>query len=336
MEFEPVLHLVVYHCNLNDYDMKNFRIESPCKENWNEMTATEKGAFCQKCSSEVHDFTNKTNDEIRSVLRANIGNKVCGRYTDVQQESLNADFEVWQNKSQRTVQRAMLFSLVIVFGLTLFSCNSEKEEKALTQVQIVLTQISAATQVFEVATKQRQIGAADNNNSESYKIEAVNQKIEQIRGEELNIERQDLILVDSSNDDITIYDREYTMITMGAQISSSRFIKYLEQEYISPIEPNVIELDENGREFPTEFDSKVYPNPAAEATTLEIKSPVKQEQIVIALYDMSGSYLQPIHEGEMNRGTHTYQLNLIDLKPGIYLIVINSNGYKETTRISKF
>jgi hypothetical protein len=32
-------------------------IKEPCHEDWSKMTATEKGAFCQKCALEVIDFT---------------------------------------------------------------------------------------------------------------------------------------------------------------------------------------------------------------------------------------------------------------------------------------
>ena len=48
--------------------MKYFSIPEPCSENWNEMTSTEKGAFCQKCSNEVHDVSNMSNDEIILML----------------------------------------------------------------------------------------------------------------------------------------------------------------------------------------------------------------------------------------------------------------------------
>lgn len=107
-------------------------------------------------------------------------------------------------------------------------------------------------------------------------------------------------------------------------------LRYIEEDPLQKIE-----LDANGLEFPKVFQSKVYPNPAREATSLEVKLPSSQEQLVINLYDMSGSHIQSVYDGEMNRGTHTYQLNLIDLKPGMYLVTILSADFKETVRISK-
>ena len=313
--------------------MKNFSIESPCNENWNQMTATEKGAFCQKCSTDVHDFTNKSNDEIRSVLRDNIGNKICGRYTDTQHAGLNADFNAWQSKSQRTVQRAMVFSLIVVFGLTLFSCNSPKEEQAIIDAQVSLAELTAAN---EAKKAQEAAAVLVRQKLAVVEIELVDIKAERIALDQVQeiqqVREKDLIAVNIIEQRV---ERDLIVYTMGVSISSEHFNDYLVRGEVRSVEPITVELDANGIEFPTEFDSKVFPNPATEATSLEIKSPTKQEQVVIALYDMSGSYIQSIHEGELERGTHTYPINLIDLQPGIYLVVINSNGYKQTVRISK-
>ena len=39
-------------------------IPTPCKEGWQNMAPTEKGAFCNSCQKEVIDFTQKTPAEI--------------------------------------------------------------------------------------------------------------------------------------------------------------------------------------------------------------------------------------------------------------------------------
>ena len=83
--------------------MKNLRIDSPCTENWSEMSTTEKGAHCKKCATEVFDFTKSSNPEIRSILLENSGRSVCGRYTTDQYESLNAVYDVWKfNRCRRS------------------------------------------------------------------------------------------------------------------------------------------------------------------------------------------------------------------------------------------
>ncbi|MFN8288087.1 MAG: carboxypeptidase-like regulatory domain-containing protein [Chitinophagales bacterium] len=53
-------------------------IPKPCSENWNEMTATERGAFCKACRTNVVDFTTKTESEIYDIIQS--GQSHCGRF----------------------------------------------------------------------------------------------------------------------------------------------------------------------------------------------------------------------------------------------------------------
>ena len=69
MEFVITLHLLIKHKLLNRNPMQNLQIQKPCSENWNFMNATEKGAYCQKCATEVIDFTSKSQEEIKSVIK---------------------------------------------------------------------------------------------------------------------------------------------------------------------------------------------------------------------------------------------------------------------------
>lgn len=50
-----------------------------CKEDWNAMSACEKGRFCGSCQKTVVDFTKKSDTEIREMLLNRKG-KVCGRF----------------------------------------------------------------------------------------------------------------------------------------------------------------------------------------------------------------------------------------------------------------
>tara|TARA_B110000459_G_C16604267_1_gene492718 strand:- start:898 stop:1050 length:153 start_codon:yes stop_codon:yes gene_type:complete len=49
---------------------------------------------------------------------------------------------------------------------------------------------------------------------------------------------------------------------------------------------------------------------------------LKQDQVLIRLYDMPEKHLRGIHKGEMERGTFMYPTDLTDLQPGMYLIII--------------
>ena len=53
-------------------------IPQPCSEDWNKMTATQKGAFCKSCAKEVIDFTTTTKRELSRKIKQ--GDKLCGRF----------------------------------------------------------------------------------------------------------------------------------------------------------------------------------------------------------------------------------------------------------------
>src|SRR5947209_305291 len=61
----------------------NVNIANPCHENWDAMTATEKGKFCTSCQKTVVDFTNMNDNEIIQFFSRTKGS-VCGRLTDKQ------------------------------------------------------------------------------------------------------------------------------------------------------------------------------------------------------------------------------------------------------------
>lgn len=100
-------------------------IKEPCHEDWEKMTSTEKGAHCKQCAMEVIDFTNKSPFEIKSILSNEFSpeGRLCGRITNYQLDQLNDDFFQWKN-DREAFRSVWIFSLVAVFGLTLFSCQN--------------------------------------------------------------------------------------------------------------------------------------------------------------------------------------------------------------------
>lgn len=100
-------------------------IPQPCSEDWSKMTPTEQGAFCQKCSLEVTDFTDKSSLEIKTILTEKILSKqrVCGHIENRQMVEFNHEFIPWKS-DQESFRAIWMFSLVAVFGFTLFSCQS--------------------------------------------------------------------------------------------------------------------------------------------------------------------------------------------------------------------
>ena len=55
-------------------------IPEPCHENWQEMTSTQQGRFCNACAKEVVDFSTMTDHEVLNYFSKKATAKVCGRF----------------------------------------------------------------------------------------------------------------------------------------------------------------------------------------------------------------------------------------------------------------
>lgn len=295
--------------------MQNLQIQKPCSENWNLMNATEKGAYCEKCATEVVDFTSKTPDEIKSVIKSIGGSTFCSRISNRQLNQLNQEFEEWDKmNSPSFFQSKFMFSMILIFGLSLFSCETEEGRQKVEKIQHVASQI----------IPQLKADVKD------FKIEEIQSKI----FSETNCSNIDSatgsIYIDNGIEELLeppiIQEESYSI--MGDMVMSRSYISYL-----TTIE-KPIEYDENGIKIPTSFETKIYPNPSVVASTLEIGFPLK-DIFDVQLFDMSGKLLQKIYQGELEKGTHRFSVEVSDYISGMYLIVISSEKYKETVRLMK-
>ncbi len=72
----------VWHLNSKNLTMKKqfaLTVPTPCHENWNNFTPTQKGKFCGACQKEVIDFTTWTDDEIKQYFKHS-KQTTCGRF----------------------------------------------------------------------------------------------------------------------------------------------------------------------------------------------------------------------------------------------------------------
>lgn len=295
--------------------MKNFGIEKPCSEDWNKMNHNEKGAFCKLCTKQVHDFSNKSANEIKLTLLELSGQSVCARMTVSQENELNTEFKIWLAQKKRNPQQLFIAALLIVFGLTLFSCEDERDQQQIESVQ----QIARSIATNEL-TKLESVSVVD----EVIPVPTIPEEIiyeEYIMGAYPISE----IILAPPIEEVEIIEPEYYVLGGGSEIMN------VHREFL---EQTSVELDENGIPYPTEFKALAFPNPAVESTTLEIQAPEK-ERMDINLYDTSGKLIREVHSGKISRGTFRQFIDLNDLTPGLYLVIIQSKDFKETVRVVK-
>lgn len=111
--------------NSNQEPMK-LTIPKPCHENWNEMTPTEKGRFCQVCDKEVIDFSSMNNAELVKFFKTSSGSG-CGnfRQDQVEQEMKPA----WFDKLFSKIHLNSVLILSFLGGL--FSVSSSQAQDIL-------------------------------------------------------------------------------------------------------------------------------------------------------------------------------------------------------------
>ena len=295
--------------------MEHLRITEPCKENWNEMDPTQKGAFCNKCTTEVIDFSTLTKEEIKQVFRNLSGQHFCSRFRKDQLIDLNAEFEHWNNSGSRRFQSAFLFSIFLVFGLSLFSCSSEKDNQAINELRKEVKK-QIAPDIEEVVLPSTDPG-----------FKAMSAPEEAV----------DVIQVESCSypiDEIT-EELPEVMTIEGYYVLGIPAMSNLYVEYITETMEPITEYDENGNAIPLQPETKVFPNPSNGPVTLEIGLPSSSDHMEIKLFNMNGQYIQNIHSGPVKRGTSRFAIDLSEQTTGMYLITIMSGDHSETVRVSK-
>jgi hypothetical protein len=312
--------------------MKSIDIPKPCSEDWNEMSPTEKGAFCQKCAIDVYDFTNKSGDEIRDILTLNIGSRVCGRIQPKQLDELNDDFHAWQLSNKQSFNRAWILSLIVVFGLTLFSCE-EDEEPVVKEIQKTASAFldsfpehSVIDEAIELNQKNEieKTEIKDSFNSDTLELtvdlEDISVVAEVSPYDEYTVGIVDQVEAEDLEEVPIRGAIEYSTVMLGAMVM------------VEPLGEDVVSTEIGSCE--PKLSGIVYPNPAQNQTTLKVEMP-QFGTAEILLFSMTGEQLRTIHSGRMQEGENEFPMDVSNLDVGTYLVVIISEGKKETVKFSK-
>lgn len=298
------------------------------------MTSTQKGAFCQKCSKEVYDVSHLANNQIIGML-ASESKVPCMRMTTDQERTLNVDLgRIFQSRKKQ-MQRAMLFSLLIVFGFTLFSCNSPQQIHERNLMQAAAESVVEISEELPVQT------------IETKALPQVIEPIQVIRPEVVpEIIEEDFEVFATMGEPAMIQEviaeQERELFDVKLVTSRTAGVPMMLDHELLRDEFTMFEGDVNfdltrdpNNTTPETFSALTFPNPATTDTRLEVKLPGSTENLGIRLLSMTGEVLQEINSQAADAGVHEFHINLMDLKPAFYLIDVRYNDSHEVVRLSK-
>jgi hypothetical protein len=313
-------------------------IQEPCQENWGDMTPSQKGAFCKTCSIDVVDFSNKSAEEIRDTLKANMGQSMCGRFEVKQLDKLKHDFHIWKNQPARTFQSKFLWACLIAFGMTLFTaCGTSTAQELNTDfmtTSMIHETISDSIKTdTTVSTLDSLIIEPDYTDFIMGDIAYDPSWEEGIIENEANDSAttcQEVQPIDSVKTPEVI---EYDPRMVKGKISFPEdYHESLEEDTEKTHEPNKIEVIKN-IETP-QLSASVFPNPTENSATL-IMSPIESDHYRIALYAIDGNLIYTIHSGVFRAGEQLFPIDLTKQTPGVYLVTFTSNTINQSLKINK-
>lgn len=105
-------------------------IPQPCYEDWNAMTAKEKGRHCDVCAKVVVDFTKMNDAEIIDYLQEHQNQRTCGHFRNEQlYQSEKLEINLATIPTNLPFRKYFAVALVIAFAsFGLVSCKNHKAE----------------------------------------------------------------------------------------------------------------------------------------------------------------------------------------------------------------
>jgi len=317
--------------------MKKLTIKEPCHENWADFTPTQRGAFCGKCQINVIDFSEKTNQDIKTILLENAGKKMCGRFTKTQLADFNSDYHIWHNQNQTIFQSKFIFALVLTFGLTLFSCTNESETLALNQLNSFIAPTTQVTSnLIEIDTIKQDTVKAKTQQTTCGKAPVIYDE-ELIMGdmEVLDYPEKEMTKGKIKIEEDSVFIPEPPIVEhyiLGMMVSHFEEIEPT-PEIIKDTTKTV--TNENNIAILTDkFEANLYPNLTKNSASLSINVLAK-ENYNIAIYDMQGKLIEMIYTGIIEPQEKIFRFNLDQQKNGIYFIKITTETQNESLKLVK-
>jgi len=293
------------------------------------MTPTQKGAFCQKCALEVHDVSEMTNRQIRGLFHENLGKRTCVRMTLEQEISMNDDFTQWQLSNKANMQRAMVFSLLVVFGLSLFSCNNPQQVKELQDLQSIAASVIPLSENVDAIEKNSSIDTKEAVLDSKETVQHDFRLGQMIDKSSMERHTKGEIVQTPEMSDAVLTGR-YTLA--GVPMMIEDYEDFIFDEITLPIDGQY-ELDTRVSELT--FSAIAFPNPVISDTRLEVTIPEDTKHLEITLMDLNGKVVKKVSNTKAEAGTHHFEIGMQELKPAVYLVDVRYNKAHEVVRIVK-
>jgi hypothetical protein len=290
-------------------------IPDPCHEDFSKMTPTQRGSFCSKCEIDTFDFRNLSDQQINKVILENKGQHLCGQFTKRQLDSLNRGYLDWKNQNTQTFKSKFVLALVLVFGVTLFSCQTQKEQKILSKHLTEFTQLTKDQTGLKGVVEMEDVNLLD------YINEGEIDGMVTLEVEEITCEK--------------VLDDDYRlggvpMIAGGMSVNN--YYTYLEATD-SVVEEPIIDLYTDA--ISEKFVGSVYPNPTRENATLKLEV-AKTAEFTIAVFDLSGRFITSVYKGQLSESTQTFPIDLSYQQTGMYIVTVSSStGQNESLKVQK-
>ncbi len=314
--------------------MKTIKMTYQCSENWNKFTPTQQGAFCNKCQIDVKDFTGMSNIEIKEFLEQNKNNHLCGRFNLFQIESFNNDFSLWQTNSLPSFQSKFIFALIIVFGITLFSCSNPSQQNQIESLAKIVNE-DWLNQQLTKEKPQVDSSLVDNSLHSNPKQQKIKKHVApiidkdgascggtmgEVKNNQYKSETDSIINLDLFN--------VYPTQTIGLVVYQNTNDDEDAEVEKDTVKPKTETITNN------EFLTNVFPNPTTGVSTLEIDVK-KEEYYHINLTNLNGEILRTLYNDVYQAGHYVLNFDLFDEPSGLYLISINTPTQQKTLKIVK-
>ena len=199
-------------------------IPEPCHENWSQMTPVEKGRFCKSCSKTVHDFTDKTDEQIVKSFLEN--QSLCGRFKSGQ---LNKEL-VYSRKTTNSYRTLLASSLFSFLSFGAFKAFSQVKPETVQTDSVKQTTVKGKHAISVLNDKIVSGTILDEN---GFPLPGVN-----------------IIIKGSSIGTQTDFDGNFKLKAKLGDIISFSFVGYKTEEKIIGIEPNY--------NFNLEVDNEIF------------------------------------------------------------------------------